>query len=168
MHLRWKARSPTASTSSIEQDLRLEVGGDGEGQPHIHAARVALDRRVDEPVDLGERDDLVELASDLAAAHAEDRAVEVDVLPAGQLGVEAGADLQQAADPARGSRRGRSVGSVIRREDLQQRALAGAVAADDADHLARLHLEARVLEGPKHVPRRFLGSRGPSQPPQGS
>ena len=31
-----------------EQDLRLEVGGDGEGQPHVHAARVALDRRVEE------------------------------------------------------------------------------------------------------------------------
>src|SRR3712207_8569835 len=31
---------------------------------------------------------------------AEDGAVEVDVLAAGQLGVEAGADLQQAADPA--------------------------------------------------------------------
>ena len=43
-----------------EQDLRLEVGGDGEGEPHVHAARVALDRGVEELLDLGELDDLVE------------------------------------------------------------------------------------------------------------
>ena len=49
-----------------EQDLRVEVRRDGEGQAHVHAARVALDRRVEELVDLGELDDLVELARDLA------------------------------------------------------------------------------------------------------
>ena len=45
-----------------EQDLRLEVGGDGEGEPHRHAARVALDRGVEEALDLGEVDDFVEAA----------------------------------------------------------------------------------------------------------
>ena len=45
-----------------DQDLRLEVRGDRERQPHVHAARVALDRRVDELLDPGEVDDLVELA----------------------------------------------------------------------------------------------------------
>ena len=49
-----------------QQDLRLEVGGDGERQPQVHAARVVLHRRVEEPLDLGEGDDLVELALDLA------------------------------------------------------------------------------------------------------
>ena len=62
--------------------------------------RVALDRRVEELLDLGEGDDLVELARDLARRHAEDRAVEEDVLAAGELGVKAGADLEQAADAA--------------------------------------------------------------------
>ena len=51
-----------------DQDLRLEVRGDGEREPQLHAARVALDGRVDEPLDLGELDDLVELALDLRAA----------------------------------------------------------------------------------------------------
>ena len=46
-----------------DQDLRLEVRGDGEGQAHVHAAGVALDRRVEELLDLGEGDDLVELRS---------------------------------------------------------------------------------------------------------
>ena len=44
-----------------DQDLRLQVRGDREGQPNVHAAAVALDRRVEEALDLGERDDLVEL-----------------------------------------------------------------------------------------------------------
>ena len=45
-----------------QQDLGLEMGGDGEAEPHVHAAGVALDRRVEELLDLGEGDDLVELA----------------------------------------------------------------------------------------------------------
>ena len=49
-----------------EEDLGLEVRGDGEREAQVHAARVALHRRVDEPLDLGERDDLVELRDDLA------------------------------------------------------------------------------------------------------
>ncbi len=38
-----------------EEDLGLEVRGDREGQPHVHAARVVLDRSVDELLDLRER-----------------------------------------------------------------------------------------------------------------
>ena len=42
-------------------------------------------------------------------------AVEVDVLPAGQFGVEAGADLEQAADPAvEVDRAGRRLGDAAR------------------------------------------------------
>ena len=48
-----------------DQDLRLQVGGHRESQPHVHPAGVALDRRVEELLDLGEVDDLVELAPDL-------------------------------------------------------------------------------------------------------
>ena len=43
-----------------EQDLGLEVRGDREREPHVHAARVALHGRVDELLDAGELDDLVE------------------------------------------------------------------------------------------------------------
>ena len=41
---------------------------DREGQPHIHAAAVALDRRVEKLFDLGEGDDLVEFARNLRVA----------------------------------------------------------------------------------------------------
>ena len=63
-----------------EQDVGLQVRADREREAHEHAARVALDRRVDEALDAREGDDLVELRGDLAGAHAEDRAAEVDVL----------------------------------------------------------------------------------------
>jgi hypothetical protein len=130
-----------------EQDLRLQVRRDRESEPDLHPARVALDRRVEELLDAGELDDRVELALDLGAAHAQDRAVQVDVLAAGQLRVEAGADLEQRADPPA------QLGAALRRlgdprEQLQERALAGAVRADQAEHLALLHLERDVAERP--------------------
>ena len=81
--------------------------------------------------------------------HAEDRAVQEDVLAAGQLGVEAGADLEQRPDAAAQHRPARSVGGGDPREDLQQRALAGAVAADDADHLALLRPRRRRRAAPR-------------------
>ena len=65
-------------------------------------------------LDLGEGDDLVEAAADLRPAHAEDRAVEEDVLAPGQLGVEAGPDLEQRARRGRSPRPSPRVGSVIR------------------------------------------------------
>ena len=84
------------------------MSGDREREADVHAAGVALHRRVDELLDVGELDDLVELAFDLGLAHAEDRAVQVDVLASGQLGVEAGADLQQRRHAAANLGRGRS------------------------------------------------------------
>ena len=44
-----------------EKDLGLQVSGDRERQPDVHAARIVLDRRVDELADFGELDDIVEL-----------------------------------------------------------------------------------------------------------
>src|SRR5439155_23225310 len=38
-------------------------------------------------------------------------------------------------------------------EDLEQRTLAGAVAADDPEDLALLHVEADILEGPEFLDR---------------
>ena len=68
--------------------------------------RVALHRRVKETFDPRKSDDLVELAPDLRPRHAEDGAVEEDVLAARELGVEASADFEEARHPAMDRRRG--------------------------------------------------------------
>ena len=88
------------------------------------------------------------LALDLAPLHAEDRAVQEDVLAAGELGMEARADLEQAADAAADHRaaRGRRRDP---RQDLEQGRLAGAVAADEPDDLAFANLEANVAQRPE-------------------
>ena len=51
-----------------QQHVGIDVDRDGEAQPHVHAGRVGLDRRVDELAQLGEVDDLVEALLDLALA----------------------------------------------------------------------------------------------------
>ena len=126
------------------------MGRDREREPDLHAARVALHGRVEEPLDLGERDDLVELARHLGLAHAEDRGIQVHVLAAGQLRVETGSHFEQAADAAE-DRRAPARRPGDPREDLQQRRLAGAVPADDPDGLAGGDLEGDVLERPQEL-----------------
>src|ERR1044071_2527731 len=124
--------------------------GDREGETHVHAAGVPLDGRVDEFFDLGEGDDLVEVGLDLGLAHAEDGAVEEDVLAAGQFGVEAGADFEERADSAAYFDLALGRGGDAR-EDFEQRALARAVAPDDADDVAPLDFERKVFERPEGV-----------------
>src|SRR5262249_45445773 len=131
-----------------QQYLGLQVCRHSEGQSHVHAAGVVLHRCVKKPVDLGKGDDFGELLADLGARHSEYSAVEEDVFTAGQLGVEAGADFEEAANPA--VDHSPSLGRLgDARKDFEERALAGAVAADDADHLAAFDLEGDVLEGPE-------------------
>jgi hypothetical protein len=133
-----------------QQDLRLEVRRHREAQPHPHAAGVALDLRVDELAHAGEIDDLVELRVGFLLAHAEDRAAQVDVLAAGQLLVESRPHLQEAGHPS--VQHGPPPGGLgYPGQDLQQRALAGAVAPDYPQHLAVLHLKRDVPQSPDRV-----------------
>ena len=76
----------------------------------------------------------------------EQRAVEVEVLAAGQLAVEAGAELEQAGDAAvhldLAGGRPQDAG-----EHLEQRRLAGAVGADQPDRLAVADDDVDVVVG---------------------
>ena len=81
-----------------DENLRIEVRGDGEGKPDIHAAGVALDRRVNEFFDSGKSDDFIEFSANLGPSHAQDGAIKENILSSGQLGVKARANLEQAGD----------------------------------------------------------------------
>src|SRR5580658_1851478 len=83
-----------------KQDFRFQVRGYGEGQTHLHSSAEVLQRSIEKALDFGERDDRFFFAFDFAFAHAEDRAAEVDVFTASQLGMNPGAYFQQAADAA--------------------------------------------------------------------
>src|SRR5262249_5445670 len=77
--------------------------------------------------------------------HAEDGAVQVDVLPPRELRVKPGSHLEQGADAAANLHiTARRLGDA--RQDLEQGALAGAVAADDSQDLAAFELEGDVVE----------------------
>ena len=130
-----------------EENFGLQVRGDGEGQAHLHAAAVMLERGFEESLDFGEGHDFVELAVDFGFAHAENGAAHVDVFAAGELGVKAGADFEQAADASVNF--GVAFGGAgDAGQDLQQRALARAVAADEADDFALADFEIDVLQRP--------------------
>ena len=135
-----------------DEDFGLEVGGDGKAEADHHAARIALDRRVEISFAAAEVHDFVELALDFRRRHPHDRPVHEDVLPAGHFGMEAGADLQERADAAARAddarRRGRHAG-----QEFQEGRLAGAVAADDPDDVALLDLEVDVAQRPDVVAR---------------
>ena len=131
-----------------EQDVGVDVDGHREAEAHVHPRRVVLHRGVDEALEPGELDDVVEAPVELGLGEPEDRAVEVDVLPPGQLGVEAGAELEQRRHLA-----ARAAAALVGLEDpgqaLQQRALARAVGADEAVRDALGDLERDVAQRPE-------------------
>ena len=96
--------------------------------------RVRADGQVDEAVELAELDNLVEPTVDLLLPQPVDRGAEVDVVAAGEVLVEAGAELQQRADPPRDGE------APVRRAEHagkkpQQGRLAGAVPPHEAHGL---------------------------------
>lgn len=140
-----------------EENFWFEVGGDGKGQADVHAGGVVLDGSVDKFFEFGEGDDFVEFAGDVAFAHAEDGAGEEGVFAAGQLGVEAGADFEKAADAAVDfGEAGRGLRDA--REDFEQGGFTGAVAADEAEDFAFANVKGDLFEGPEGFV--FLAAEG--------
>src|ERR1035441_3865452 len=123
-----------------DKNVRFQVRRHGESKAHIHTAAVAFHRRVQKLLHFGKCHDLVELLLNLHPCHSEDRAVEEDVFPPGQLWVKAGTDFQEAGDAAFDPDAAFGwFGDAA--EDFEQGALARAVATDDAHHFALFDLE---------------------------
>src|SRR5581483_11573301 len=113
-------------------------------ETHEHARRIRLDRDVDELTQLGEGDDLLKARLELVPAEAMQRALKVDVLPAGKIATESRRQLEQRDHPATAARL-----PGFERDDPGQhaegRGLAGAVAAHDPHRLARTDSQADPL-----------------------
>src|SRR5439155_7666098 len=104
------------------------------------------DRAVDEALKPGEVDDLVEVPANVCAGETVDGAGQVDVVAAAEVGLEAGAELEERAHAAADldPPAGRLDDSG---EQAQQRRLAGAVAADEPDRMSGLDPKGDVVEG---------------------
>ena len=148
MHLREKASSPDGQHLVHHQDVGVDVDRHGEAEPDVHPRRVVLHLVVDELLELGEGHDLVEALVDVLGRQAQQRRVEVDVLPSRQLGLEAGPELQQCGQAA--PHHDLALGGLEDpRHALEQGRLARAVAAQDPDGLALGDLEADVPQRPE-------------------
>jgi PAS domain S-box-containing protein len=116
------------------QDLVALGGRDREPEPLGHTGRVGAHRQVDEAADPREVDDLLVVGLDLGRRHAHGEAAEHHVPLAGEVVEQGGVDAQQR-------RLARGVdGALLGREQpgdgAEQGRLAGAVPADDPDHVA--------------------------------
>src|SRR5439155_15498818 len=128
-----------------EQHIGIDVHRDREAEPRRHAARVRLDRRVEEAAELREALDLRHRRLGLLTREAEQRAVEVRVLASGEVGVKARAELEERGHPSldldRAGRRLRGAG-----DELEERGLPRTVRADDAEAQSTVDAEAHVLQ----------------------
>jgi hypothetical protein len=121
------------------------VRRDREAEAHEHSGRIRAHGQVDELLEFRERDDLVHQLAHARTGQPVDRAVQVDVLAAGEVGVETCTELEQRRDPparldAAGGRLDDS------RDDTQERRLPGAVAADEPDRMSGLDRQRDVAQ----------------------
>ena len=133
--------------SFVDQEhLGIHVDGDREGEPYDHAARVRFHRPLNEIADAGEVFDRLVTAIDFAFRKAEDGGVEIDVVAAGEFGVEARAQFEQGGDA---SVDGDGAGGGLHNagDELQGGAFAGAVFADDAENFAAFNSEGQIADG---------------------
>ena len=79
-------------------DLAFKVRSNRKAKLDVHSARITLDRRVYELPYLGELNDLIKLLCNLFLRHAEDRAVEINVLLAGKLAMKSRSDFEHGSD----------------------------------------------------------------------
>ncbi len=147
-----------------DQQVRPHRGGDAEGHAHLHAAGIGAHRLVEVLTDLGEALDVGHQPRDRGLVVAHQAGGVEGVLAAGQVRVEAHAQLEDRRDPAARSHAalGRARGAG---DQLQQRALAGAVLADDAHALAGVDAEVHVPQHPVLLGRGHRNAK-PGQHPQ--
>ena len=148
-----------------EQDVGVDVDGDGEAEPDVHARRVELHLVVDHPLDLvaGEVDDVVEAARDRrpASCRGWSRSGRRSPCRSGRAGSRRRARAARRAGPACGSRR--SVGRRMPAMHLSSVDLPEPLWPSRPIGLARLDAQVDVAAAPRS-PRTGPGRRGGSAP----
>jgi hypothetical protein len=130
-----------------EEDLGLKMSSYGKSQSHVHTRGVMLHRRVNELFNFREGHDAIELAVDVLGSHAQNCAVQIDILAPCQFSVKTCTDFQERTNPPI---QVCHTGGWLRNagENLEESALAGAVSTNDAHNFARLNLKRDILESP--------------------
>ena len=103
-------------------------------------------------------DDVVKLPFHFAAVHAEDGAVEKDVVPTGELGMKTSSHFEKTADPPPDPHQPRRW-CCDSRDDFEQGRFSRAVGSDDCNGLPLLDFEGNVLQTPRNRP--FPRARDP-------
>jgi hypothetical protein len=131
-----------------DQDLRLEMSGDGEGEAHAHSTACSVSPGYPMNASISEKsDDLHQLCRNLAARHAENRAIQKYVIAPRQLLVESRCPLRAA------KRRGRAASPIASRgcdgtQDLEERGLPRRY-GQSLDHFALPHIHGDIELKPK-------------------
>ena len=135
---------------SLVHDVHIgvEVGEEREGEPHEHPRGVLADRLVDELADLGELEDGGQAVTHVPAPGKPRSCALWKTFCRPVSRAEPRAELQQGHHaPSHLERSGCGIEGPG--EDLQQRALPGAVDADDSQAFARAHFEGDVAQRPE-------------------
>ena len=131
-----------------DENVRHVHRRNGEAEPRHHAGRKVFHGGVRKVLQFGKLDDLVEPRGHIGAAVAEDRAVEINVLARGKVGVKARAELDEGSDAPVGFHR--ALGRLQNAgDDFQKRALARAVEPDDAERIALFQRERNIPQRPE-------------------
>src|SRR5437016_3530109 len=121
---------------------------DRESQADVHAARIRLDRLINELANFGEAFDLRNQSFRFAARKPDQGRIHENVFQAGKLRIESGPELQQGGDPALVP--DGAVGGLERAgDDLQQSGFAAAVRPDDSSRGPRFDLKTDILQRPE-------------------
>src|SRR4051812_30848867 len=78
-----------------EKNLRIHMDRHGKGKTNGHTARVSLDRLINKGPDLSEGFDILIAGVDFLGGKAQNGCVEINVVAAGEFGVEAGPEFEQ-------------------------------------------------------------------------
>ena len=128
-----------------DKDIPFRADSNGKGEADLHAGRVIFEFLVHELFEFGKFDDVVIHGVDFGVAEAEHGAVQINVLAAGEFGVEADAELDERDESA--IHDDRAGGWIVdARKDFKEGGFAGAVAADDTKKLAFFDVKVDTAE----------------------